>query len=140
MGQIVRGAGVYLDANILIRLTEGLLDDRKVIDAVVADHVNSGAVFITSELAVMEVLVHPIRHNNQRLVEEYGRLMTNFVRPYPVSLEVLRLAAELRAHTPSQRTPDAIHVATALLQNAQVFVTGDRGIKNLPAGIELLVI
>jgi predicted nucleic acid-binding protein len=64
----------------------------------------------------------------------------SFVRPHPVSLEVLRLAAELRAHTPSQRTPDAIHMATALLQNAQVFVTGDRGIKNLPAGIELVVI
>jgi predicted nucleic acid-binding protein len=117
-----------------------LFDDRKVIDAVVADYVNSGAVFITRELVVMEVLVHPIRHNNQRFVEEYGRLMTNFVRPYPVTRETLRLAAHLRAHTPSQRTPDVIHVATALLQTAQVLVTGDRGIKNLPAGTNLLLV
>jgi predicted nucleic acid-binding protein len=137
MGQIVQRQRVYLDTNILIRLTEGLFDDRNLIDTVVADYVNSGAVFITSELALTEVLVHPIRQKNQRLIEEYGRLMTSFVKPHPVSREVLYLAAELRAQTASLRTPDAIHVATAVLASAQQFVTGDQGIKQLPPGLTL---
>jgi predicted nucleic acid-binding protein len=134
---VTQGVCVYLDSNILIRMTEGLASDRKTIQAALAAYVAADAQFITSDLAFTEVLVHPIRHKNQVLIEDYNRLLKNWVQPKPVSREVLILAAELRAHRPSQRTPDAIHVATAILENAQVFVTGDRGIKNLPATVAL---
>jgi predicted nucleic acid-binding protein len=137
---VTRGVCIYLDANILIRMTEGVPSDRQVIHTALAAYVAADAEFITSELAFTEVLVHPIRHKNQALIEDYHRLMTNWVQPKPVSREVLVLAAELRAHTPSQRTPDAIHVATALLADAHIFVTGHRGIKNLPGQVTLHIV
>jgi predicted nucleic acid-binding protein len=135
--EVTRGAGVYLDANILIRMTEGVTRDRAAIQAALAEYVAADCSFITSDLAFTEVLVHPLRQQNTALIENYDRLLMNFVEPLAVSREVLVLAAKLRARSPSQRTPDAIHVATASLAQAQVFVTGDQGIKNLPAGLQL---
>ena len=81
--------------------------------------------------------VRPIRAQHFDLIQAYERLLTVFVKPLPVSREVLCLAAKLRAGTPAQKTPDAIHVATAILAKADVFVTGDKDIKNLPTTMAL---
>jgi predicted nucleic acid-binding protein len=89
-------------------------------------------IFITSELTFTEVLVHPIRMQDMERIELYERLLSDFVETKPVSRDVLYLAAKLRAESPTQRTPDALHVATAILNGASIFITGDRGIKNLP--------
>jgi predicted nucleic acid-binding protein len=37
------------------------------------------------------------------------------------------------------KTPDAIHLATALLQSAGVFLTGDENLKKCP-GLEVVVL
>jgi predicted nucleic acid-binding protein len=135
MGQIARGALVYLDANILIRMTEGLPDDQNVIHAALLPYVEAQAVFVTSELSLTEVLVHPIRLKNQVRIERYNRLMTEFVEALPVSRDVLLTAATLRSDFPALRTPDAIHAATAILTKASAFLTGDRGIKTIPGSL-----
>jgi predicted nucleic acid-binding protein len=133
-----QGAGpVYLDSNVLIYLCEGRDDLRQAASALIAPLQAEGARFITSELAFTEVLVHALRARNGEQIKAYEQLLGEFVEPLPVSREVLWLAAQLRAETPSQRTPDAIHVATATLAAARVFITGDRGIRNLPAGMRL---
>ena len=133
MGQIARGSSVYLDANVLIRMTEGQPDERSALSQALSSYVDAAAVFVTSELSFTEVLVHPLRLKNTALIERYQRLMTAFVTPLPVSREVLLTAAKLRAEITALRTPDAIHVATALLCEASVFLTGDRGIKPFAA-------
>lgn len=137
MEQVKRGAVVYLDANVLIYLTEGTEDQRRSLHGRFARFEASAANFITSELAFTEVLVHPIRENNIELLHAYERLMCELVAAQPISREVLYLAAKLRAQTPSQRTPDAIHVATSILSGADIFLTGDMRIKNVPPPIVL---
>ena len=50
----------------------------------------------------------------------------------PVDLEVALEAGRLRARNgPRLRTPDAIHLATAITQQADVFVTNDHGLLKL---------
>jgi predicted nucleic acid-binding protein len=48
-----------------------------------------------------------------------------------VSASVIEQATELRA-AHGFRTPDAIHLATALLEGAEVFLTGDAGLARCP--------
>jgi predicted nucleic acid-binding protein len=140
MGQVASAASIYLDANILIRMTEGLEEDRLSVRDVLSSYVASGATFITSELSFTEVLVHPIRHKRQDHIERYNELLSSFVEPQPVSRKVLLTAARLRADMPALRTPDAIHTATAILANASVLLTGDRGIKTRPGAIEVVYV
>lgn len=140
MGQVAAEARIYLDANILIRMTEGLEEDRLAVRKALASYVSNGANFITSELSFTEVLVHPIRLQRQDLIERYSELLSQFVQPQPVSREVLLTAARLRADMPALRTPDAIHAATAILTHASEFLTGDRGIKARPGSLNVIYV
>jgi predicted nucleic acid-binding protein len=134
MGLIVSaGATVYLDTNPLIYLTEGNPAFKASIDKLFVDFEAAQARFITSELAYTEALVLPLRNANAELVAAYERLFDTLVHPLPVSRQVLIFVAQLRAETPSLKTPDAIHLATATLAKADGFVSADAGIKNLPA-------
>ena len=131
---------IYLDANVLIYLTEFDRAKTGALRALIAGYESAQAEFITSDLAYTEVLVRPIRAQHLDLIQAYERLLTVFVKPLPVSRDVLCLAAKLRAATPAQKTPDAIHVATAILAKADVFVTGDKDIKNLPTTMALKLV
>lgn len=85
----------------------------------------------TSELALLEALVQPIRQNNKSLVAAYETLLTQTdVKLEPISLAVLRQAADLRAAN-NLKTPDAVHASTAIAASCSYFVTNDDGFKRL---------
>lgn len=94
---------------------------------------------ITSELTLLETLVQPIRQNDRTLIKAYETLLTKTeIALYPITIDVLREAAKLRA-TQSFKTPDAIHLATASLSGCDHFVTNDFGFRRF-ADIEVTVL
>lgn len=136
MGLIIRPrATVYLDTNAIIYLTEGNSDFKASIAGLFVEIEQAGARLVTSELAFTEVLVMPLRDGNDELVADYERLLDTIVAPIPLGRQELFLAAKLRATTPKLRTPDSLHLATAILAGADVFVTGDTGI-DVPAPMQ----
>ncbi len=137
---IERGATVYLDTNPIIYLVEGNPVFRQSMETLFKAIEAAGAHLITSELALTEVLVRPLRHHDSLLVEAYERLFDTLLDARPVSREVLLLAAQLRAERASLRMPDVIHVATATLAGADVFVSADAGIRRLPAGMRRIAL
>jgi predicted nucleic acid-binding protein len=87
---------------------------------------------ITSTLTLTEVLVHPLRNGNVKLAGQYQDILLNqdYLTVFPVSSEIAKLAAELRA-TKNLRTPDAIQIATAIQNGADFFLTNDMGLRNI---------
>lgn len=84
----------------------------------------------SSELALMETLVVPIRNSDTFLVDAYERLLRSpQMQLIPISQTILKEAARLRATTPSLRTPDAIHIATATTSGCTQFLTNDRQLR-----------
>ena len=59
--------------------------------------------------------------------------------PAPITQDVLREAARLRALIPGLKTPDAIHAATALVHGCALFVTSDVGFRRVP-GLTLAIL
>lgn len=96
---------------------------------------------ITSELTLLETLVHPLRNGDTTLQAAYERLLlgTPEVTLLPMTLDVLREAARLRAAHPGLRTPDALHAATALLAGCALFLTNDAGFRRIP-GLPLAIL
>jgi predicted nucleic acid-binding protein len=93
----------------------------------------------TSELAVLETLVVPIRNGDTQLIDTYEQfLLSSEVQLLPVSQVVLKEAAKLRAAT-KLRTPDAIHAATALVTGCTRFLTNDEGFRNV-AGLPVMLL
>ncbi len=86
---------------------------------------------VTSELALLETLVAPIKNNDYLLTAAYEQLLTRTeVRLLPISVKVLRAAAKLRASF-GLKTPDAIHAATAIENNCTSFVSNDAGFRRV---------
>jgi predicted nucleic acid-binding protein len=88
---------------------------------------------VVSELVLLELMVVPLRRGDQALARRYEELLTRGrgVRLVGVSRGVLRDAAALRAAM-GIRTPDAIHIATALRHRCTALVTSDRALPAAP--------
>lgn len=90
--------------------------------------VTSGEIrIVTSTVTLLEVLVHPLKHGDDRLAHEYNDILLSspHILTVPVTPATAQTAAELRA-TGKLKTPDAIQLATAINHRASAFLTGDR--------------
>lgn len=82
---------------------------------------------VASVLGRLETLVAPKRHGREDLCRRYRDVFEGFpnLEVVDVGAEVVEIASDLRA-AHDLRTPDAIHLATAVQRRADVFVTEDR--------------
>lgn len=126
MGVSSLSGTLYLDSNIIIYLVEQEPRYYPILSALLTK-ANAGEVqLICSELAILECLVVPLRDQNLDLIQDYQDiLLYSDIRLFPVNAEVLYEAARLRALYPRLRIPDAIHWATATLQQARYILTND---------------
>ena len=95
---------------------------------------------VTSSLTLLELLVMPYRNGNRRLAAQYEAILTQGrgIRMVDISLEHLRIAAQLRAASKIQ-TPDALQIAAALDQRCRVFLTNDRRVPDV-AGLRVVTL
>ncbi|CEJ15637.1 tRNA(fMet)-specific endonuclease VapC [bacterium YEK0313] len=131
---------VYLDANVLIRLMERSEAAAGALDPV-WERIEAGRLAaVTSWLSYAEVLVQPLRARDDGLVLGYDDLFAGQVLPLtvsPVTAEVLRTAAHLRARLPALKLTDAIHLATAEAAGCRALLSGDRKL-GLAGNIDLI--
>jgi predicted nucleic acid-binding protein len=90
---------------------------------------------VASVLARLETLVAPKRHGREDLCRRYREVFEGFpnLEVVDVDAEVVEIASDLRA-AHNLRTPDAIHLATALRLRADAFVTEDG--RHFPAEVD----
>lgn len=118
------GKTVAVDSAPLIYFVEHHPDYYKSVQPFFAALDNGGLKALTSAVTVAEALVHPLRHGRADLVEVYDELFANYLPAVPVTTEIARLAAKLRAEH-NFRTPDALELATAVIHQADFFLTND---------------
>lgn len=85
-----------------------------------------------STIALMEVLVRPLREHRLDLVDSYSQRLTRAkgFQVFPIDRHVARRGAQLRADHASLRPPDALQLATASLHEADAFLTNDRRLQS----------
>ncbi len=133
MGQLVISSGskVYVDTAVLIYTLEENTDYFDLLKPLWIKFQAQEIELISSELILMEVLVLPLRNNDESLVSDYEQLLLNSaMKLVPINQSILRQAANLRANN-SLKTPDAIHAATAMSAHCDLFITNDNGFRNL---------
>ena len=95
---------------------------------------------VASTVALLEVLVVPLRNGDTNLAHAYRDIFigSEVLTLIPVLPEVAEYAAHLRAHY-QVRTPDALHLATALHAGATHFITNDDRLPAVP-GIRIVLL
>jgi predicted nucleic acid-binding protein len=104
-------------------------------------YVSSGPISaVGSTLILTEVLSQPLRMAKLELVKDYENIIQNSAgfTLIPIDDQIARKAAELRAKY-GLKTPDALHVATALETHCQAFLTNDMGLKRITE-LQILVL
>jgi len=81
---------------------------------------------VCSILTLLEILVVPKRTGQEELCRRYREVFQSFpnLTVLPLETQIAEIASDLRARH-SVRTPDAIHIATAIRAGAAAFVSGD---------------
>lgn len=89
---------------------------------------------------MLEVLVHPLRLNEMRLVDQYQNILCNSktIDIFDFTVDIAKTAATYRARY-GLKTPDAIQIATAVNSSAHYFFTNDIRLKAIQE-IEVLVL
>ncbi len=87
---------------------------------------------VSSVISLTEVLNQPIKKGRKDLEQAYRDILTSGerLRLLPVSQAIAESAAQLRADH-NLRTPDALHIATALNAACDAFLTNDNGLKRI---------
>jgi uncharacterized protein len=119
-------AVIYADANVIIRLLEGDAAARAPIEARLLPLRGTGRFLLASQLSRLECRVKPMRLGDKALLALYDAFFASWeVDVQPLTIAVVDKATELRA-TLNVKTPDALHLATAILAGAKAFLTGDK--------------
>jgi predicted nucleic acid-binding protein len=128
----IQGSIVCLDVAPIIYYVERNASYTKLIDPFFEAIQHNKFTAITSVTTLLEVLVYPIRRNDNELVQKYQSILSNArqINVLTVDRDVAEEAARLRA-IHNLRTPDSIHMATALVSNAKYFLTNDLRLPSL---------
>jgi len=134
----LHGKRVYFDANIFIYLLEHHPDLGEVCLSIVQSAVDKELDGYSGDLVFAELLVKPLKENNARAVQAVKDLFTNDTRIelLPHTKTAFITAAHLRANY-KIKLPDALHIATAIENHMDVFLTNDR---EIPAMREITVL
>jgi predicted nucleic acid-binding protein len=133
---------LYVDANAFVEMFEKHSTTSALLRTLFVDIEPSVLRRHTSELTLPELLVKPMKDRNAELVDLYSGFVrtSELLEVVPVDRQILVAAAAIRAENGTIRLPDAIHIATAVEQNCEWFVTGDKRIRVLPQADKPLLI
>ena len=129
---------VALDTCVWIYHLEGHPDYRGLATEILTAVGAGKCAAVVSELTLMELLVRPLQLEREEVADEYETLLTHFPNVSLVAIrrDILLKAAVVRARY-GLRTPDAVIVATGILQGATRIISNDRHWKRLE-GIDVV--
>jgi predicted nucleic acid-binding protein len=123
---------VYIDSDIIIYSVETHPAYWPTLQPLWAAARAGALSIVSSELALMETLIGPLRSGDTVLLTAYEQVFQSpEVRLLPVSQAVLREGARLRAASSALRTPDAVHAATATIAGCTMFLSNDVGFRRV---------
>jgi predicted nucleic acid-binding protein len=114
---------IYLDSNVIIRFIEA---DPSTTGAPIAHRLKNIPALLASQLSRLECRCRPLQQNDNQLLSLYdGFFSGRELTLVELTAAVVDRATELRARF-NFRTPDALHLASALEGGASTFLTGDQ--------------
>jgi predicted nucleic acid-binding protein len=139
-GLQLRGKRVYFDTNIFIYILENHPEFGETCLSVVQSGADKELDGYCGDLVLAELLVKPLKDNNARAVKAVKDLFTEDtkIELLPHTRSTFITAAHLRANH-KIKLPDALHLATAIENHVEIFLTNDRDIPRIP-GITVMTL
>lgn len=122
---------LFLDTAPVIYHVEGVAAYRPLTDLIFQEICDGTFEAVTSSVTLAECLVHPYRHNDMALAQQFRDVITAGVHTRYVGVDnVAENAAELRARYNLSLT-DAFQAASALAAGCEALLTNDAALKRV---------
>ena len=123
---------LYIEAAPFIYYTENRAGYVDTMRAIFRHVLAQRLTVIVSTIILPECLMKPLQANDGELVTAYEALFENAeeITLVPVDVQIARRSAHLRARY-NLKTPDALHLATAVESACQAFLTNDLNIRRV---------
>jgi predicted nucleic acid-binding protein len=129
--ELLKGNMVYLDTAPIIYYIEDIPPYADILEPFF-QQIKSGTIqACTSTLTLAETLVIPYRKKDSALLGKFETLLTTSpdLTTLPLTLEIAKETAKIRAVFSSIKTPDAVQLATACVNGIDYFLTNDKNLK-----------
>src|SRR5215210_7531764 len=125
---------VYLDSCIVIYLIQGPESLSGTIRGALKPDEDDPQVLCISDLIRLECRVWPVREGDEELLAQFdGFFSSQDIERLAIQTDTFDLATELRARH-GTKTPDALHLASAILGGCNEFWTNDHRLTAAAAG------
>ena len=130
-GQHLQGKKVYIDTSQFIYFVEGHSDFSEVIKPLFNLIDQEIFTACTSQFTLTELFIKPYREGFDELIRDYQGLLleSEKITLFSLNQETFLNAAQIGG-TQGLRTPDAIHIASALENQCEFFITNDKRIRD----------
>ena len=118
---------VFLDTAPLIYFLDN--DERYggMVKAIFEEILSEGGIIESSVITCEEYLVYPYRTGNVEKIQAFIDFTGDFnIHLNPITQEIARKAAKIRAEYAGFKAMDALQLATAIITGCDVFLTNDR--------------
>jgi predicted nucleic acid-binding protein len=124
---------IYLDACSIIYLVEAANQfHQAALNRLLQVQKDPNFRSLTSRLSYLECRIRPIRDRDDKILAAYSSFFSaSDLDLIEISSEVIERATILRANH-RFKTPDAIHLASAIESKADLFLTGDASLAHCP--------
>ena len=134
---------IALDTNVLIYFLEGIEPQASKVEKILNTFMKTEAEGVISTVTVAEVLTGFYMANDAKRAAKATKLLRdltlNSFKIVPVTFEIADLAANLRAKR-GGRLPDAMIVATAVNQTADILYSEDKDLQRFSKDIKTCVL
>ena len=131
---------ISLDTNILIYFLEGIEPQASKVEKLLASFMKTEDDGVISTVTVAEVLTGFYSAGDAKKTAKVKKLLSditlNSFKIVPVTFEIADLAANLRAKK-GGKLPDALVVATALIQKASLVYSQDKDLQRFSKDIKI---
>lgn len=123
---------IYIETAPFIYYVENRVGFVDKVEAVLFSAKQNSLPIVTSVVTLTELLNKPIEASDSKLVKAYLDLLLHSqgLSALPVNAAIAEQAAHLRANY-QLRTPDALHLATAIESACDAFLTNDKNLRKV---------
>ena len=121
---------VFLDTTPLIYFLDNDENFGEKAKAVFEEILSNGKTLVSSVVTCEEYLVYPYRTNNQEKIDVFFEFMEACgIELIPVSVEIAKKAAEIRAEYKDFKAMDSLQLAVAVCSGCDIFLTNDKQLR-----------
>ena len=121
---------IFLDTTPIIYFLDIDINYAEKVEKIFAGFLETGCQMITSAITCAEYLTYPYRTGNSEKIDVFYEFLSDCgISTYPIDVNIANKAAQIRAEYKDFKTIDCLQLATACMQECDLFLTNDKQLR-----------